>query len=139
MLKKAYAINPVPFNTIYEACFSLGYHPMRWRQSIGIILAKPNKSDYSMPKAYRIISLLNTMGKALEKMMATRLNYLANTGNLVHDTQMGGRRQRSAIDTSLLLLHYIQHQRATSKKKKPLVTTTVFLDIKGAFDYVKKP
>ena len=52
---------------------------------------------------------------------------------------MGGRKQRSAIDTCLLLLHHIQYQRAIHKKKKPPVTTTVFLDIKGAFDYVKKP
>ena len=102
-------------------------------------MAKPNKEDYSVPKAYRIISLLNTMGKAFEKMMATRLNYLANTGNLVDNSQMGGRKQRSAIDTCLLLLHHIQYQRAIHKKKKPPVTTTVFLDIKGAFDYVKKP
>jgi ribonuclease HI/exonuclease III len=139
ILKKTYEISPVLFNTLYKACFSLGYHPLRWRQSVGIILAKPNKSDYSQPKAYRIISLLNTMGKAMEKIIATRLNYLANTGNLVDNTQMGGRKQRSAIDTSLLLLNHIQHQRATSRKKKLLITTTVFLDIKGAFDYVKKP
>ena len=82
--------------------------------------------------------MLNNIGKVLEKIYATRLGYLANQGTrLLSNTQIGCRRQRSAVDTCLLLLHHIQHQRAT--KKKPLVTSTVFLDIKGAFDHVKKP
>jgi len=48
---------------------------------------------------------------------------------------MGGRKQRSAIDTALLLLNEIQSR----KKNSSTVTSTLFLDIKGAFDYVSKP
>ena len=70
----------------------------------------------------------------LEKLFASRLAYLANTGNLLNDTQLGGRKQRSAVDTALLLLHYIQQH----KKGSSSITTTILLDIKGAFDHVKK-
>ena len=69
----------------------------------------------------------------MEKIVAARLSYLAQTTGLLHNTQMGGRKQRSAIDTTLLLLHYIQQQ------KKGRITSTLFMDVKGAFDHVSKP
>jgi hypothetical protein len=46
---------------------------------------------------------------------------------------MGGRLYKSAIDTALLL----QNEVETNKSYK-LKTTTLFLDIKGAFDYISK-
>ena len=143
VIQRAYKVYPDIFNRIYRTLFSIGYHPKAWRQAIGIILPKPGKEDYTIPKAYRVIALLNCLGKILEKIVASRLGYLASTKiSILNNTQMGGRQQRSAIDTALLLLHYIQGQRVPKKGgKRPrnVVTTTVFLDIKGAFDYVKKP
>ena len=64
------------------------------------------------------------------------MSYLANLGGLLHETQLGGRKQRSAIDTVLLLQHYIQQER---NKRKGNVTSILFLDIKGAFGHVSKP
>jgi hypothetical protein len=52
--------------------------------------------------------------------------------DMIHPTQMGGRSQKSAIDASLLLYNYVQEQR-----KRGLVTSTVFVDVKGAFDHVQ--
>jgi ribonuclease HI len=124
---------------VYKALFDAGHHPRQWKVGIGIILAKPNKEDYTIPKAYRIIALLNCLGKVLEKILATRLSYLANTTNLLHSSQIGGRKQRSAIDAALLLLNEIQSQKEARKYKSSTVTSTLFLDIKGAFDYVSKP
>ncbi len=108
LLKRAYKIAPELFNGLYKACFQLGYHPRAWRDSVGIILPKPNKPDYSIPKAYRIISLLNCIGKVLEKVFANRLGYLANVESLLDDSQLGGRQQHSAIDTAFLLLYHIE-------------------------------
>ena len=53
---------------------------------------------------------------------------------------MGGRKQRLVIDIALLLYYYIQLERNKKKKKgrKCLIISTVLLDVKGAFDYVKK-
>jgi hypothetical protein len=36
-----------------------------------VIIPKPNEPDYSDPKAYRPIALLNCLRKILEKLMAT--------------------------------------------------------------------
>lgn len=139
ILQRAYKAIPTAFYKVYKALFDIGIHPTQWKEGIGIVLAKPNKEDYTVPKAYRIIALLNCLGKTLEKIFATRLAYLANTANLLHNSQIGGRSQRSAIDAALLLLNEIQTQKEARKYKSSTVTSTLFLDIKGAFDYVSKP
>jgi ABC-type microcin C transport system permease subunit YejB len=66
-----------------------------------------------------------------ERVIAKRLGVLAEITNMIHPTQMGKRNQKSAIDASLLLYNNIQEQR-----KHGLVTSTVFVDVKGAFDHV---
>ncbi|SPO06934.1 uncharacterized protein DNG_09628 [Cephalotrichum gorgonifer] len=50
---------------------------MHFRESITVVLCKEGKDDYTQSKAYRPIALLNTLGKALESIIASRLAYLA--------------------------------------------------------------
>jgi hypothetical protein len=83
ILRRAYNAESKIFYLLYRALFAAGYHPKGWREAIGVIPPKANKKDYSLPKAYRVISLLNCLGKAFEKILATRLSYLAETGDLL--------------------------------------------------------
>jgi hypothetical protein len=46
---------------------------------------------------------------------------------------MGGRKKKSAVDTAMLLINFIEKLRAKGRK-----TSVVFLDVKGAFDHVAK-
>lgn len=110
-----------------------GHHPKVWKQATGFILKKPKKPDYSQPKAYRVISLLNCLGKVSERILAKRLSYLAETTTLLHPSQIGSRLCKSAIDTTLLLQNQIEVNKANKLK-----TSTLFLDVKGAFDHVSK-
>jgi hypothetical protein len=55
---------------IFTALINLGHHPKRWWRAKIMVLRKPGKLDYSIPSAYRLISLLNTLGKLLEAVMA---------------------------------------------------------------------
>ena len=98
-----------------------------------MILKKPGKTDYSAPKSYRVIALLNCLGKVSERILAQRLAYLAETTNLLHPTQIGGRLKKSAIDAALLLTIEIE-----SNKRQKRKTITLLLDVKGAFDHVAK-
>ena len=61
---------------------------------MGVILPKPGKkkSKYATPKAYRVIALLNALGKVLERIYVIRLGYLAQTTDLLHPSQLGGRK-----------------------------------------------
>lgn len=133
IITRAYEAIPEVFLKVYSKMINIGYHPKRWKEATGAILPKPNKPDYSVPKAYRIITLLNCLGKVGERIMAQRLSFLAETTNLLHHSQIGGRLKKSAIDAALLLTNEVQ-----SNKKRGWKTSTLFIDIKGAYDHVAK-
>jgi hypothetical protein len=118
---------------IFTASVNLGYHPKRWRSAKIVVLRKPKKPEYSVPGAYRPISLLNTLGKLLEAVMARRLSYLAEKHGLLPDTQFGGRPGRTTEQALMVLSNAID--RAWYKHK---VITLVAFDLKGAFNGVNK-
>ena len=70
-------------------------------------MKKTSKPDYSIPKAYRVISLLNYLGKVLERLVARRLGALAEIIDLLHPSQLGGRLKKSTIDAALLFYNNI--------------------------------
>ena len=130
IIQKIYQVLEDRFYKLYKALIESGYHPKCWKEAIGVILKKPNRKA-TIPKSYRVISLLNCLGKVAEKIIATRLSFLAESTDLLDSDQIGGRRQKSAIDAVLSLVHDIQL--AKHEKK---VTSILFMDIKGAFDHV---
>lgn len=98
-----------------------------------MVLQKPGKPDYSLPGAYRPISLLNTLGKLLEAVIARRLSYLTEKHRLLPDTQFSGRPGRTTEQALLVLSTAIN--RAWYKHK---VVTLISFDLKGAFNGVQQ-
>lgn len=95
---------------IFKACVELAHHPQQWRSAKIIVLRmlrKPGKPDYAVPGAYRPISLLNTLGKLLEAVMARRLSYLAGKYGLLPNSQFGGRPGRTTEQALLVLSNAI--------------------------------
>jgi hypothetical protein len=82
--------------TVFNAAIRNGYHPYEWKRSLTLALRKLKKGDYTDPKAYRPIALLNTLGKLLERVIASRMSQLAETNGLLPDSQMGARPGRSS-------------------------------------------
>jgi len=133
VIQKAYEIIPDHFQFVYQMLLNNGYHPRVWREATCVMIPKPHKPDYSIAKAYRPISLLNCLGKVAEKIMATRMAYIAEKHALLDSLQMGGCVQRSAIDAALLMLHEVQRA-----KRHREVPSALFIDVKGAFDHVSR-
>ena len=119
------------FFIIYSKFNRIGYHPLCGRTRLGAVLKKPNKSDYSFPKSYRIITLLKCLGKIDEKIVANRLAYFGENSNLLDIEQMGGRKNQSAIDAVMNVVYVIE---IVNKNKN--VLSCLLLDVKGAFDFV---
>jgi hypothetical protein len=128
-----YQAIPIPLTALFKSLLRIGYHPHCWREATGAIIRKPNKPDYTVPKAYRPISLLNCLGKVSEKIMANRLSYMGETYGLLHREQMGGRGGRRAIDAVMALVHDVQQAKCNGK-----VLSALFVDVKGAFDHVSR-
>ena len=68
---------------LLEKCLSLGYHPQAFHTAQTVFLQKPKKEDYTSPNAYRPIALLNTLGKLLESIVATRLRSISEENSLL--------------------------------------------------------
>src|SRR5207253_10794828 len=91
----------------------------------------PGKPDYSSPSSFRIIVLLETVSKILERIIANRLSLLARLVGLIHPNQGGPLPGLSTFDACASLSHEVRAlQRANYK------ASTLFLDIKGGFDNV---
>lgn len=61
----------------------ISHHLEPFHDSITIILQKPNKPDYSIPKAYRPIQLLEVLGKVIERIQARHIAYHLLKNNLI--------------------------------------------------------
>ena len=81
---------------IYERSLRLGYVCKRWRRSMGVVMRKPNKPDYSLPSSYRVINLLDVVGKGLERIVVGRLEKWVQRGT--GDEQFGARKGRSSME-----------------------------------------
>ena len=58
---------------IANACINLGYWPNHFKRSLMVIIPKPNKPLYDLPKLFRPIILLNMLGKLIEKVIRERI------------------------------------------------------------------
>ena len=123
-------------NWIFNSSLHLGYYPKHFRNSITIVLRKPaeqDQKDYSLPKSYRPIALLNTIGKILESVIASRFGFLVKKYQLLPKLHIGGRKGQSTEKA----LHDII-EKVYAGWNKDQVASLLMLDISGAYDYICK-
>ncbi|KAJ2927540.1 hypothetical protein H1R20_g9555, partial [Candolleomyces eurysporus] len=73
-----------------NGCMESGHWPRHFKESMSVIIPKPNKLSYSAPKAFRPIVLLNTLGKLIKKMISNRFQHNMIKYDLADPNQMGG-------------------------------------------------
>ena len=88
---------------VFRASLEEGLLPSQWKHAKIIPLKKPGKDNYTLAKAWRPISLLATLGKILESVIAERISYAVETHGLLPTNHFGARKQRSAEQALLLL------------------------------------
>ncbi|KAI0993834.1 hypothetical protein K3495_g14350, partial [Podosphaera aphanis] len=133
LLKNCRGTLKTTLTKLFNACISQGYHPKNFKESITVVIRKPQKPRYDTPRSYRPIALLNIMGKLLEKVIARWIANAAEKFNLLPEEQMGGRPHRSTITALELLTEQVYTVWDANKNK---VASLLSLDISGAFDNV---
>jgi ribonuclease HI len=113
---------------IYRAIIDLGLYYDPWREFTTVVLRKPNKPNYEIPKAYRPIALISTMAKVLTSIVAANLSKIVEQHHLLPKTHFGGRPGRSTVDAIQYLVHKI-----SSAWRENKVASVLFLDVEGAF------
>jgi hypothetical protein len=118
---------------LFRTSLEDGTLPTQWRHAKIIPLKKPDKDDYTVAKAWRPISLLATLGKLLESVVAERISHAVETYGLLPSNHFGARKQRSAEQALLLLQEHI-HTAWRGRK----VASLISFDVKGAYNGVCK-
>lgn len=67
-----------------QQAIKLGYQTKRWKRAPGILLEKGEKQDLSLVKSYRVISLLNCLGKVVQKVVAGLFSKYCETFSKLH-------------------------------------------------------
>ena len=117
------------FNTIWVT----GTFPDDWSHSYIIPILKPGKPA-SQPQSYRPIQLTSCMGKILERMVTSRLNWYIETSKLLSPYQSAFRRARCTVDHIVRLESEVRHGFLLHR-----YTLGVFLDFKSAYNLVSVP
>ena len=114
-----------------STCWRLEYFPERFKNAKTVCLRKPGKRCYNQAKAWCSIALLNTTGKLMEAITATRLSKVAEEARLLPEIQMGFRKGRSTESALFLLTSQVE-----KVWKEGMVASLLSLDISGAYDRV---
>jgi len=118
---------------IVKTSFRLGIHPRLWKESKRVVIPKPNKPDYRVAKAYRVITLLKCLGKVVEKVAANAIAEECERRRLLHDGQFGCRKRRSTIDAVGTLMKRVEEASGRGN-----TAAVLLIDVKGAFPHVAK-
>jgi hypothetical protein len=94
--------------SLADACLQVGYWPSHFKESVSVIIPKLGKPSYSTPKSFQPIVLLNTLGKLIEKMISTWLQFDGIKFGVFHSNQLGGIQQQSTEDAGLFLTHLVK-------------------------------
>ena len=76
---------------LIRAHIRLGVHPDLRKVARGVVTPKPGKYDYSLAKAYRVISLLSCLGKMVEKVASILISAHCELLGGFHPGQYGCR------------------------------------------------
>src|SRR5204863_6184967 len=115
---------------LYKVLIQFDYHSKCWKEAVSVIIRKENRKT-TISKSYKIVSLLNCMRKVAEKIITIRLSYTAEISDLLDADQMSERRQKSAINAVMTLIHDIQLAKHENK-----MISVLFINIKEAYDHV---
>ena len=94
---------------MYNECLKTGYFPEKWKTAKILMIEKPGREADPDPTKYRPISLLNTEGKILEKLLIERIMHHFNRTEALNENQFGFTPQENTVDAAMQLKQFIEH------------------------------
>ena len=129
--KRVNATNPSILLDLLSPLVTYGHHPTTLKHANGVVLDKPGKPSYDTPASFRIIVLLKTISKILERILTVRLTSIARQAGHLHPNQCGSLPGLSTSDAVATLTHEVK-----TLQRPLLKVSTLFLEIKAGFDNV---
>ena len=129
--KAVYRIAPSVLASLLGLLPRFGHHPSSLKMAKGVVLDKPGKPSYVSPSSFRIIVLLQTISKILERIAGSRLSAVARYVRLLNSNKCGTLPSLCSFDACFALVDRFRTLQRPARK-----VSSLFLDIKGGFDNV---
>jgi len=113
---------------LYNECLRTGHFPEKWKTAKVLMIVKPGIEEASDPSMYRPISLLNTEGKILEKLLIKRIMHHFYKTDALNKNQFRFTHQKSTVDAVMEVRQFIE-----PPLERGVMTIKASLDIQGAF------
>lgn len=97
----------VPIAAYYNVCINYTIQLQVFKILNMVVIAKPNRPDYTKAKVYKPIVLLNCLGKLMKKIIAHRMQFESQKYGILHLCQFGGTIQHSMADAGIQLVHNV--------------------------------
>ena len=118
-----------PICHLFNLSLHTGYIPPEFKTAKVIPIFKSESKH--MYNNYRPISLLSSLSKLLEKIVAKQMMGYINKNKIFTDLQFGFRKGHNTIQP---VIHFLDKIQEALNKDIPEYTAAVFLDLKKAFD-----
>lgn len=86
ILKAAQKLLVPILTTVFNSSLNMQNCPKAFEKSITVALRKPREGDYTEPKSYRPVALMNTLGKIIDTVLARRIQHVTETRELLPHT-----------------------------------------------------
>jgi len=102
------------------------YGEPRWHEARTVLIQKAGKDDYQMAKAWRMIHLLPTVAKVIDRIILRRMENDVVLG----DTQYGSRKGRSCHDRVKQMMEFLKYHKNSHR-------AVITMDVECGFDNIK--
>ena len=131
LLKDIFPYIVVPLCHVFNLSLQTGFIPIEFK--IAKVIPIYKSGDAHSFTNYRPISLLSSLSKLLEKVVARQVMRYLNANNILYCHQYGFRKGHS---TTFPVIHFLNNIYRASNSPEPEYTIGIFLDLKKAFDTV---
>lgn len=133
VLARVAALKPLLLLKTFNSCLAHSTFPSRWKESRLVLLHKGSGKPVTDPSSYRPLSMLDSSGKLLERLILRRLNeHLDATGHR-SPNQYGFRRGWSTED-AIERVQETAHGAALGAVQHRDLCVAVSLDVRNAFN-----
>ena len=122
------------FADLVNTLISEGCFPRQWKTARLVLIPKPGKCPEE-PSSYRPLCLLDTVGKALEAVLAGRLTRELEDRGVLADSQYGFRAGRSTLDALGALVGCAAEERGKTWRTRQFCLA-IMLDVRNAFNSI---
>jgi hypothetical protein len=131
-IQRGYSVLREWIRPVFRASVILGAKPTAYKANVATPVHKAGKKDKTSPKAWRPVeNFEHALAKPLERLVADRISFKAESLGFIENAQYGGRPGHSTLQAVDGYIHRVRKQLDEGH-----TVSTLLYDLKGAFNRI---